>query len=182
MALGATMYRIEVALSDVDRGVYETLDVRAARHPSESMPYLLTRVLAYCLEYAEGIAFSQGLSTTDEPAVWIKDMRGDLVAWIEVGSPSAERLHKASKAAPRVVVFTQNDPELILREARTKAIYRAERIELYAVPAALLDGMESNLDRNTKMELVRTEGQLYVTIGGATFEGALTRHALREES
>lgn len=174
------MYRIEVALSDVDRGVYETLDVRAARHPSESMAYLLTRVLAYCLEYAEGIAFSKGLSTTDEPAVWIKDMRGDLVAWIEVGSPSAERLHKVSKLSPRVVIYTQNDPELIVRESRTKAIHRAERIELYGVPTALLNALEEKIDRNTKLELVRTEGQLYVTIGGVTLEGALTRHALRE--
>ena len=181
MAVGATMYRIEVALSDVDRGVYETLDVRAAQHPSESMAYLITRILAYCLEYAEGVAFSKGLSTTDEPAVWIKDMRGDLVAWIEVGSPSAERLHKASKASPRVVVFTQNDPEHVLREARTRAIHRAERIELYAVPSALLKGIEEKLDRHTKMELVRTDGQLYVTIGGATLEGTLTRHALRPE-
>jgi len=181
MALGATMYRIEVALSDVDRGVYETLDVRAARHPSESMHYLITRVLAYCLEYAEGIAFSKGLSTTDEPAVWIKDMRGDLVAWIEVGTPSAERLHKASKAAPRVAVYTQNDPELLLREARTKPIFRAERIEVTSVPPALLDAIEAKIDRNTKLELVRTEGQLYVTIGGATIEGALGRHALRDE-
>jgi uncharacterized protein YaeQ len=180
MALGATIYRLEIALSDVDRGVYETLDVRAARHPSESMHYLLTRVLAYCLEYAEGIAFSKGLSTTDEPAVWIKDLRGDLVAWIEVGSPSAERLHKASKAAPRVVVFTQNDPEMVLREARAKAIFKADRIELYAVPRALLDALEAKIDRHTKLELVRTDGQLYVTIDGSTIEGALTRHALRE--
>jgi uncharacterized protein YaeQ len=174
------MYRLEIALSDVDRGVYETLDVRAARHPSESMPYLLTRVLAYCLEYAEGIAFSKGLSTTDEPAVWIKDLRGDLVAWIEVGSPSAERLHKASKAAPRVVVFTHNDPELLLKEARSKPIYRAERIDVYAVPSALLNALEAKVDRNTKLEIVRTEGVLYVTIDGTTIEGALTKVSLRE--
>jgi uncharacterized protein YaeQ len=180
MALGATIYRLEIALSDVDRGVYETLDVRAARHPSESMPYLLTRVLAYCLEYAEGIAFSKGLSTTDEPAVWIKDMRGDLVAWIEVGSPSADRLHKASKAAPRVVVFTQNDPELIMREARSKAIFRAERIEVFEVPPAFLSALEEKIDRHTKLELVRTEGQLYVNVGGATLEAALTQHSLRD--
>lgn len=180
MAAGATMYRLEIALSDVDRGVYETLDVRAAQHPSESMAYLLTRVLAYCLEYAEGIAFSKGLSTTDEPAVWIKDLRGDLVSWIEVGSPSVERLHKASKASPRVVVFTQHDPELILKEARIKPIFRAERIELYAVPHALLTALEEKIDRNTKLEIVRTDGQLYITIGGATLEGALTLHPLRD--
>ena len=60
MAITATMHHIEIALSDVDRGVYESLDLRVAQHPSESMRYMLTRTLAYCLSYEEGIAFSKG--------------------------------------------------------------------------------------------------------------------------
>ena len=77
MALGATIYRFLVTLSDVDRGVYESLDVRAARHPSESARYLLTRTLAYCLSYEEGIAFSKGgISSTDEPPLSIRDATG----------------------------------------------------------------------------------------------------------
>src|SRR5579859_1018315 len=72
VALTSTVYHLEIDLSDVDRGVYETLDLRLARHPSESKHYLLTRALAYCLFYEEGIAFSKGLSTTDEPAVWVR--------------------------------------------------------------------------------------------------------------
>jgi uncharacterized protein YaeQ len=64
MALTATVYTFDVAVNDVDRGVYETLAIKAARHPSESEDYLLTRVLAYCLEYTEGISFSKGGSPT----------------------------------------------------------------------------------------------------------------------
>ena len=68
MALGATIYRVEIALSDVDRGLYESLDLRLAQHPSESLRYLVTRMLAYALSYEEGIRFSKGgLSSTDEP-------------------------------------------------------------------------------------------------------------------
>ena len=100
MALAATVYRFQIELSDVDRGVYESLDLRVARHPSESMTYLLARVIAYALLFAEGIAFGKGLSTTEEPALWIKDLQGSLRAWVEVGTPSADRLHKASKASP----------------------------------------------------------------------------------
>ncbi|HLS85346.1 MAG TPA: YaeQ family protein, partial [Burkholderiales bacterium] len=77
MALTATLHQFTVALSDVDRGVYETLAIKAARHPSESAEYLWTRVLAYCLEYADGIAFSRGgLSDPDEPAVLVRDLTG----------------------------------------------------------------------------------------------------------
>ena len=69
MALTATIYNIDIDLADGDRQVYETLALRVARHPSESEAYLLTRVLAYALEYREGIAFSRGLSDPDEPAI-----------------------------------------------------------------------------------------------------------------
>src|ERR1700733_15724227 len=106
MALSATIYVFGIELADSDRNVYESLELRLARHPSETADYLLTRVLAYCLEYTEGIAFSRGLSEPDEPAIAVRDLTGALRSWIEVGSPDAARLHKASKSAPRVVVYT----------------------------------------------------------------------------
>src|SRR5215216_4645254 len=102
MALQATMHNVELAVSDVDRGVYEALDLRVAQHPSETMRYLVTRLFAYCLSYEDGIAFSKGgLSDTDEPPIAVRDPTGVFLAWIDVGAPSAERLHKASKAARR---------------------------------------------------------------------------------
>ena len=165
MALSATVYHLQVDLSDVDRGVYEALDLRVARHPSETMRYLLTRVIAYCLCYEEGIAFTKGLSTAEDPALWIKDMQGNLRAWIEIGTPSAERLHKASKASPRLVVFTHNDPDLLKKAARTKAIHKAESIEVFALEGAFLDSLDATTDRNAKWTLVHSEGVLYVTSG-----------------
>jgi uncharacterized protein YaeQ len=86
MALGATVYVFEVSLADADRGVYETLTIRAARHPSETPEFLVTRMLAYCLEYTEGIAFSRGLSDPDEPAITVRDLTGALQSWIEIGA------------------------------------------------------------------------------------------------
>jgi uncharacterized protein YaeQ len=178
MALGATMYHLQIALSDVDRGVYEQLDLRVAQHPSETMRYLLTRTIAYCLLYEEGIAFTKGLSTTDEPAVWIRDLQGTLRAWIDVGSPAGERLHKASKAADRVAVFTYQNPELLKKEARAKAIHKADQIEVYVLEPAFLDALEGAIERNTKLEIVHTDGQLYVTVGAKTFDGAIARASL----
>ena len=181
MALAATVYHIQIDLSDVDRGVYESLDLRVARHPSESMPYLLTRVIAYALLFEEGIAFSKGgLSSTDEPAVSVKDLQGNLRAWVELGTPSAERLHKASKASPRVVVFTQHDPRLLVREAATRPIYKAEQIEVYALEPAFLDRLGALTDRNARWTMLRNDGLLYVTVGNETVSGAVTRHALVE--
>src|SRR5258708_36857424 len=101
MALSAAIHHFQLTLSDVDRNVYETLDLRVARHPSESARYLTTRTLAYCLSYDEGIAFSKGgLSSAEEPPIAVWDPTGILLAWIDVGFPSAERLHKATQHAP----------------------------------------------------------------------------------
>lgn len=178
MALQATLYHLRIDLSDVDRGVYEALDLRVARHPSESMPYLLTRVLAYALLYEEGIAFGKGLSATEEPALWIKDLQGNVRTWIEVGTPSAERLHKASKAAPRVVVFTQHDPRLLVEEARSRAIHKVQQIEVYALDPVFLAALEALTDRNARWTLLRNDGLLFVTVGDESVSGAVTRHEL----
>ena len=83
---------------------------------------MLTRVLAYCLSYEEGITFSRGLAVPDEPAVWVKDLQGTTQAWIEVGTPSAERLHKATKAVSRVSVYTHHDVELLNKAVRGQKV------------------------------------------------------------
>ena len=100
MALSATIYHFSIQLSDVDRGVYEALALKVARHPSESEAHLLTRVLAYCLEFAEGIGFSRGISEPDEPALSVRDLTGALKVWIDIGSPARARPPHAAQAGP----------------------------------------------------------------------------------
>ena len=179
MALQATVYRVQIELSDVDRGVYEPLDLRIARHPSESMPYLLTRTIAYALLYEEGIAFSKGgLSAADEVPLAVRDLQGNLRVWVEIGTPSADRLHKASKASPRVVVFTQHDPRLLQNQADARDIHKAEQIEIYSLEPKFLDQLGALTDRNTRWTLMRNEGVLYVTVGEKTVSGAVTKHTL----
>ncbi|HEY1553276.1 MAG TPA: YaeQ family protein [Kofleriaceae bacterium] len=175
MAHGATMRRFDLALADADRGVYEQLSWRVAQHPSESDRYLVARVLARALEHAEGLDFSKGgVSDGVEPALVQRDLRGDLLAWIEVGSPAVDRLHRASKAAPRVVVYTWK-PEQLAAELAGARLHRAP--ELVALPVELLDGLAGTLDRNNKWELSVTGGVVYVAAAGAQLEGAVERIA-----
>ena len=179
MALGATIYHFEIALSDVDRSVYETLDLRVAQHPSEGMRYLLTRTLAYCLSYEEGIAFSKGgISQADEPPISIHDPTGIFLAWIDVGAPSAERLHKATKAARRVSLFSHVDIAMLRKEALNKPIHRVSEIAVWRLEPAFLDALEAKTTRNMKIEITRNDGQLYVVTGGATIETSLSQLSL----
>lgn len=179
MALTATVYSLDVALSHVDRGVYEQLAIKAARHPSESEEYFLTRLLAYCAEYTEGIAFSKGgISDPDDPAIVVRDLTGAWRSWIEIGAPDAARLHQASKASPRVALYTHKEPRLLLRGYEGQRIHRAERVECYAVPRELLESLAGHLDRRMSWTLSVTDGELFVDVAGASYHAAFERFAL----
>lgn len=178
MALTATIYNFDIDLTDHDRQVYERLELRVARHPSESEAYLLVRLLAYALEYTEGIAFSKGLSDPDEPAISIRDLTGGLRAWIEVGLPDADRLHRASKGAARVAVYTHKDIGQFLARLQGERIHRAEALEIYAIDRALLEGLGSHLDRRLAFSLSISDRELYLSVGSDTLTGRVVRHPL----
>jgi uncharacterized protein YaeQ len=183
MAQGTTLYQLHVGLSDVERGVYQALELRVARHPSETMRYLLTRSLAYCLCYEEGIAFSKGgLSNTDEPALSVFDATGQRQHWIEVGSPSAERLHKATKATGRVSLWSYATLGLLRKEANSRPVHNLAAIAGFLLDPGFLDTLAQHVDRKTKLELVRNESQLYVTVDGKVTEGTLQRFSLLESN
>ena len=175
MALSSTIYTFDVRLADTDRNVYETLSLRVACHPSETEQSLLTRVLAYCLEYQDGIAFSAGLSDGAEPAIAIKDLTGAWQCWIDVGSPDAARLHRASKLAPRVVVYTHKDPATLLRNLAGERIHRASELEIHAMDRDLLAALVERLDRRLSFDLTVTERHLFVTLGAETLTGEVVR-------
>lgn len=181
MALTSTIYNFDVELADVDRGVYETLAIRAALHPSETEDSLLTRLLAYCLEYEEDIAFSKGLSDGDEPALWVREPDGRIKAWIEIGAPDAARLHKAAKTADRVAVYTQKDPASLLRRLEGERIHRAGEIPIYGVDRRLLADLGGLLDRRMAIHLSVTGRQLYLDVAGKSLTGEVTEHRINPQ-
>ena len=178
MALTATIHTFSIQLSDVDRAVYEALALKVARHPSESAEHLLTRVLAYCLEFAEGIGFSRGISEPEEPALSVRDLTGTLKVWIDIGSPDAARLHKAGKAAPRVAVYTHKDPAQMRHQLAGERIHRAEALELYAIDRELIAGLVQRLQRRMNFDLSVTDRHLFLSIGDATLSGDVERISL----
>lgn len=178
MALTATIYNFRIELADSDRQVYESLALRVARHPSETEEYLLTRVLAYALEFTEGIEFSRGLSEPDEPAISVRDLTGALRSWIDIGTPDAGRLHKACKAAPRVAVYTHRDPAQLIGKLAGERIHRAEALEVYGIDRGLVSALVARLERRMAFDLSVNDRELYLSIGGDTLTGAISRYTL----
>ena len=175
MALGDTIHAFEIELANSDRAVYESLRVRVARHPSETPEHMLTRVLAYCLEYTQGIALSNGLSEPDEPAIAVRDLTGALQAWIDVGAPDATRLHRASKAAPRVAVYSHKDAVQLAARLHGERIHRIEALELYAMDFEWLSDLAHRLQRRTQFALTVSEHHLYLSLGEETHSAVVNR-------
>ena len=175
MALTATIHTFDIELADSDRSVYESLSLRVARHPSESEEYLVARLLAYLLEYADGIEFSRGVSDPEEPAIAIRDLTGAIRTWIDIGTPDASRLHKASKSGARVVVYTHRNPDQFLKQLAGERIHRLDALELYALDRALVAALVARLDRRLAFSVSINERELYVSIGADTLTGGVRR-------
>jgi uncharacterized protein YaeQ len=173
MAAGATMHTFTIDLADIDRGVYDALSLRVARHPSETDAFMLTRVLAYCLEFTEGIEFSDGISATDQPAVRVRDLTGRLLAWIEVGAPDADKLHSGSLQTGRVAIYTHRDPQKVALQWEGKRIHRAADIPLYSFDAGFVDAAAARIERRNTLTLSVTERRAYLDINGTSLESEI---------
>jgi len=178
MATGATIHTFDVQLADTDRRVYEDYSLRVARHPSETDAYMLTRLLAYGLEFTEGVTFSEGLSSTEEPAVVVRDLTGRTTGWIEVGAPDAERLHYGSRLADRTVVYTHRDPARVMAPWEGKRIHRAEDIRVYSFDPGFIESAVPLLARRNTVTMTVTERVLYLDLNGTTLTTTVHEHEL----
>ena len=176
MALTSTMYNVSVDLSDVDRGVYEKLDLRLAMHPSESAEYMATRLMAYCLELTDGIEFTSGLSDGDEPAILVRDLTGRVQAWIEVGMPDADRLHRASKLAGRVAVYTHREIRNVLGQLEKRKIHRGEEIPIFTFGRGFIEELAAQFERRVNLSMSVTERHLYLDVNGHSLTTVVDEH------
>ena len=108
MALKPTIFKLKIMLSDLDRNIYETLNLTVAQHPSETTERMMVRILAYCINRDEHLDFGKGLSTADEPDLWVRTLDSRITLWIDVGEPAAERIRKASRISEVVRIYSFN--------------------------------------------------------------------------
>lgn len=168
--LAFMLYRFSVELSDVDRGLYTSLDFRAAQHPSEIPAYLLTRALAYALSYQDGLEFAAGgLSDPEAPALRAIGHHGATELWIEIGNPSAKKLHKACKTARVVQVYTYKSAQVLIDDIKNNQVHRAGEIEIYSIEMKFLEALEKQLTKNNRWTLLVQQGRLDLSTGSQSF-------------
>ena len=108
MALKPTIYKLKIALSDINRNYYDTLNLTIAQHPSETLERMMVRVLAFCINAQENLVFTKGLSAVEEPDIWARTLDDKISLWIELGEPAVDRIKKATRLAPAVKIYSFN--------------------------------------------------------------------------
>ncbi len=180
MGATATIYRFQIELSDIDRGVYEALDLRVAQHASEDEERIVMRVLARVIAHEEGLTFGRGLSCAQDAALWAHGLTGEIVTWIDVGLPSADRLHRASKCSGQLLVFTHK-PEVALRkEWRTRKIFQADKIQVYRLPPELIESLAQGLARKMSWFVTIQDRVLSVVTGDRSLEVRIEQTSLAD--
>ena len=174
MAQPSTIYRANVQLSDIDRGLYESLQATVARHPSETEERLLARILAYAIFYEPELAFTKGVGAGDEPDLWLKGPDGRVKLWIEVGLPDADRLVKASRHSERVVLCAYGSSRLIWEKQHLPKLTAISNLTVVSLEQTFLNNLSKYLQRSISWELTVTEGSLYLSTNGETLESSIT--------
>ncbi len=163
------LYRFQIELSDIDRGLYESLDFRVVQHPSEILSFLLTRVLGYTHSYNPDLKFSAtGLGDPDTPAIQSAGVNGAIDLWIEIGNPSARKLHKATKTAKQVLVYTYKSVDVLIADIKNNDVHRAGEIKIYSFSTRFLEALEKLLTKNNRWSVLIQQGQMDVNVGEQT--------------
>jgi uncharacterized protein YaeQ len=170
MALPSIIYRLSIQLSDIDRGIYRTIQATVARHPSETEERLVARLLAYALFYEEDLAFTRGICTGDEPDIWSKGPDGRVRLWVEVGLPEPERLIKASRHALRVALLAFGNGLPNWERQHLAQLSDVSTIAIATVEQGFIRRLAELLERSIRWEITITEDALYLQTAGQSLE------------
>ena len=168
MALKATIFKASLQVSDVDRNYYGEHSLTLARHPSETDERMMMRVLAFALNAHEHLAFGKGLSDTDEPDLWQKDLTGAIVHWIDVGLPDEKRLIRACGRADRVTVYAYGRGADLWWQTNAERLGRAKNLTVWRVPAGASESAGMLAQRAMQLQCMVQEGQVWFSSAAAT--------------
>ena len=164
MALGATIYKTEMNIADSDRHYYGSHALTVARHPSETTERMMVRLIAFARHAHEDLAFTKGISTVDEPDIWLKDLTGAIDLWIEVGQPTETRLLKACGKAKQVVVYCHNGhASKLWWEAARKKMARARNLTIIYLPTDAIGELANDVQRNMTLHVNIQEQEIFIS-------------------
>ncbi|MGD9168531.1 MAG: YaeQ family protein [Candidatus Thiodiazotropha sp.] len=169
MALKATIFKAELQVSDMERGHYQTYDLTLARHPSETDERLMVRLLAFALNADEALSFTKGLSTEDEPELWLKSLSGEIELWIELGQLDEKRLRRACGLAKQVIVYLYAERSAaVWWSQQQEMVRRFSNLRLVMLSVVGDTRLQSLTQRNMSLHVTVQDGQIWLSDNNQT--------------
>lgn len=164
MAHKATIFKATLNIADMDRHYYADHALTIARHPSETDERMMLRVLAYALHAHDDLAFGRGLSTEDEPDLWLKDLTGDVELWIDLGQPDERRVRRACSRARQVAVYAYGGRAVpVWWEQHGESLSRLDNLAVYNVPVACTTALATLASRNMNLQCMVQDGEVWLS-------------------
>jgi len=178
MALRATIYKAELNIADTDRHYYGSHVLTLARHPSETDERMMVRLVAYALNASPALAFTKGLSDTDEPDIWEKDLTGAVCRWIEVGQPDERRILRACGRAEEVWVYCYGgSASRLWWDSVHHRLARVRNLHVVNLPSEQTQALVDLVERGMRLNVHISDGVLYLSAaaGEVTVEPQIWR-------
>jgi len=164
MALKATIFKADLAISDMDRHYYDNHSLTIARHPSESDLRMMVRVLAFALNAHEQLSFTKGLSTQDEPDLWQKSLSGEIELWIDLGNPDEKRIRQACGKAKQVIIYNYggNSSDVWWQQTQSK-LSRFNNLSVVNLTSEDMDALSAMVNKTMTLNMTIQEGDIFVS-------------------
>jgi uncharacterized protein YaeQ len=172
MAIKATVYKAQLQIADMDRGLYADHSLTLARQPSETDERMMARVLAFALQvpaddHQGALQLARGMADADEPDLWQKSLSGELLHWIEVGQPEERRISKACGRAQRVTLYAYSSAAAIWWAGVANKLSRLSNLQVWQLPAAQSQALAALAERSMQLQVTVQEGAIWVGNGSA---------------
>ncbi len=169
MALKPTIYKMRIDLSDLDRNYYDTLNLTLAKHPSETLERMMARVLAFCINAQEFLAFSKGLSAAEEPDIWARTLEDNISLWIDIGEPNPDRIKKATRIAPSVKIYSFNSKSNVWWE-KSREQFRELKASVFQFQWGDMQTLATLVQRTMGLSVTISGDSAYIAAGSGECE------------
>ena len=174
MAIKATIFKADIQIADMDRHYYQDHSLTLARHPSETDERMMVRLLAFARHAHEALIFGKGLSDSDEPDIWQKDLTGAIDLWIDVGQPDDRRILKACGRAAAVKIYSYSSNSPIWWNQTGSRVDRAKNLEVVNLSSATSQAMARMAQRSMQLQFTLQDGEIWINGNGETLQIDLT--------
>ena len=166
MAQNATIYKVELSVSDMDRHYYETHKLTVAKHPSETDERLMVRIVAFALNAHENLEMTKGLSTDDEPDIWQKSLSGELDVWVALGLPSEKVMRQSCSKAEKVMVYPYGGKTAEVWWDKIKnSTTRFNNLQVVHFSETDTSALAKLANRAMKLQVNIQEGEVMISVG-----------------